>query len=45
MQLSNISHRIGRTLNIDHRNGSILNDKEASKLWKREYEKGWELEA
>jgi predicted dehydrogenase len=43
VQLSNISHRVGRSLNIDHRNGTILKDKEASKLLKREYEKGWEL--
>lgn len=43
VQLSNISHRIGRSLNINHIDGTILNDNEASKLWKREYEKGWEL--
>lgn len=43
VQLSNISHRVGRALNIDHRNGAILKDNEASKLWKREYEKGWDL--
>ena len=43
VQLSNISHRVGRALNIDHRNGTILKDNEASKLWKREYEKGWDL--
>jgi predicted dehydrogenase len=45
VQLSNISHRVGRSLNIDHRNGTIMKDKEASKLLKREYEKGWELKA
>jgi predicted dehydrogenase len=43
VQLSNISHRVGRTLNIDQSKGTILNDKVASKFWKREYEKGWEL--
>jgi predicted dehydrogenase len=42
-QLGNISYRVGRTLNCDARNGHILNDKEAMKLWQREYEKGWEM--
>lgn len=40
--LGNISIRVGRTLDIDPKNGHILNDNEAMKLWKREYEKGWE---
>jgi predicted dehydrogenase len=40
--LANISQRTGRTLNTDPTNGHILNDKEAMKLWKRDYEKGWE---
>jgi predicted dehydrogenase len=43
--LANISQRTGRTLNCDPKNGHILNDTEAMKLWKREYEKGWELDA
>jgi len=42
MQLGNISQRIGHTLNIDPSNGHIIGDKEAMKLWTREYEKGWE---
>jgi predicted dehydrogenase len=42
MQLGNISWRMGRDLNIDPKTGHILNDKEAMKLWKRDYEKGWE---
>lgn len=42
VQLGNISYRVGRTLNIDPKNGHILGDPEASKLWSREYEKGWE---
>jgi predicted dehydrogenase len=42
VQLGNISQRTGRTLNTDPTNGHILNDKEAMKLWSREYEKGWE---
>jgi len=40
--LANISQRVGRTLHCDSKNGHILNDGEAMKLWKREYEKGWE---
>lgn len=45
MQLSNISHRVKRTLEIDPNDGTILNDKEATKYWQREYENGWELKA
>ena len=41
-QLGNIALRSGKTLNIDPSNGHILNDKDAQKFWKREYEKGWE---
>jgi predicted dehydrogenase len=41
-QLGNIAQRTGRTLDIDPNNGHILNDKDAMKLWKREYQKGWE---
>lgn len=42
VQLGNISQRTGRALKIDPSNGRILNDKDAMKLWSREYEKGWE---
>jgi hypothetical protein len=42
-QLGNIAFRSGKTLNCDPTNGHILNNKEASKLWSREYEKGWEM--
>ena len=42
VQLGNIALRTGRTLNIDPKNGHILNDKEAMKLWTREYQPGWE---
>jgi predicted dehydrogenase len=42
MQLGNIALRSGRTLNIDNKNGHIINDKEASKYWSREYQPGWE---
>ncbi len=41
VQLGNISQRIGRSLEIDPKNGHILRDKEANKLWSRDYEKGW----
>ncbi len=41
--LANISQRTGRALNCDPANGHILNDADAMKLWRREYEKGWEL--
>jgi len=39
--LANISSRVNKDLKIDKENGHIL-DKEAMKLWKREYEPGWE---
>lgn len=42
MHLANISWRVGRDLRIDPKNGHILGDKEAQKLWKRTYEPGWE---
>jgi predicted dehydrogenase len=42
MQLGNIAQRVGHTINIDPLNGHIIADKEAMKLWTREYEKGWE---
>ncbi len=41
-QLGNIAYRVGRVLECDPTNGHILHDKEAMKLWSREYEKGWE---
>ena len=40
--LANIAQRTGRTLHCDPKNGHIKNDAEAMKLWKREYQKGWE---
>jgi predicted dehydrogenase len=42
MQLGNISWRVGRDLKIDPKNGHIIGDKDAQKLWSRSYEKGWE---
>lgn len=43
MQLGNIAQRTGRSLNINPENGHIIKDREANKLWKRSYEKGWEM--
>ena len=40
--LGNISQRVGRTLHCDPKNGRILDDGDAAKLWGRTYEKGWE---
>jgi len=42
MQLGNISWRVGRDLHIDPKNGHIIGDHDAQKLWSRTYEKGWE---
>jgi predicted dehydrogenase len=42
MQLGNISWRVGRDIHVDPKNGHIIGDKEAQKLWSRSYEKGWE---
>lgn len=41
-QLGNIAIRTGGMLEIDPTNGHIKNNREAEKLWKREYQKGWE---
>jgi len=41
-QLGNIAVRSGGSLEIDSKNGHIKNNKEAEKLWKRTYAKGWE---
>jgi len=43
MQLGNIAQRVGRSLDVDPTNGHVLGDKAASRLWSRQYEKGWEM--
>ncbi len=40
--LANISYRVNGPLELDTRNGHIMNNKAAMKLWSRQYEKGWE---
>ena len=40
--LGNIAHRVNRVLTTDAKNGHIVNDSEAMKLWSREYRPGWE---
>ncbi len=42
--LGNIAWRTGRTLNCDPKNGHILDDEDAMKLWTREYHPGWKPE-
>ena len=39
--LANIAQRTGTTLHCDSKNGHIKGNREAEKLWGREYEKGW----
>src|SRR5262245_431240 len=40
--LGNIAHRVNRVLTTSEKDGHILNDPEAMKLWAREYRPGWE---
>ena len=40
--LGNIAQRVGRSLRCSPENGHIVGDDEAARLWRREYEKGWE---
>jgi predicted dehydrogenase len=42
VQLGNIALRSGTTLNIDPKNGKIIDNKQAMKFWGREYQPGWE---
>ncbi len=41
LHLGNIAWREGRELHCDTNNGHILKDRQAMKLWRREYERGW----
>ena len=43
LQLSNIAWEVNRELHLDTKDGKILDDAEAMKMWGREYEPGWEL--
>ena len=40
--LGNIAHRTGDTLNCNPADGHIIGNPTAEKLWKRDYEPGWE---
>jgi predicted dehydrogenase len=40
--LGNIAWRTGHTINYDAKAGRIVGDRDASKLWQREYRRGWE---
>jgi len=40
---ANIAQRTGATLHCDPKNGHIIGNREAEKLWARSYEKGWEM--
>lgn len=43
VQLGNIAQQVGHSLDIDPQNGHITGNREARKLWSRDYEKGWEM--
>lgn len=43
VQLGNIAQRVGRSLEIDPSSGRIKGDKQAQKLYSRDYQKGWEM--
>ena len=40
--LGNIAQDLGVPLEVDSKNGKILNNEAAMQFWKREYESGWE---
>lgn len=42
LHLANISQYVGRSLNLNPRNGRIIGDSEAMSMWNRRYEPGWE---
>ncbi len=41
LQLSNVAWEVNRELQLDTKDGRIQGDPEATKMWSREYEKGW----
>ncbi len=41
LQLSNIAWEVQRSLQLDPKDGHVLGDGEAAKLWDRKYEPGW----
>jgi hypothetical protein len=41
LQLSNIAWEVQRELKLNSKDGRILNDAEAMRLWGRKYEPGW----
>jgi len=41
MQLSNIAWEVKRELKLDPATGHVVDDRDAMKLWDRDYEKGW----
>lgn len=43
LQLANVAWKVNRTLRLDSGDAHILDDRGAMALWRREYEKGWEL--
>jgi predicted dehydrogenase len=43
VQLGNIAQRVGHSLEINPKNGHILEDDKALKYWLRTYETGWEM--
>lgn len=40
--LGNMAYRTASTLKVDPENGHVKNNRDAMKLWKREYRRGWE---
>lgn len=40
--LGNIAHRTGKAIKCDPKDGRIIDDPEAMKYWRRDYEPGWE---
>ena len=41
LQLSNVAWEVNRELQLDTKDGKILDDLEAMKMWGRDYEPGW----